>query len=158
MRKPLPILLALALITISTSQVIAADQDDLDVCISHWTKGPFKKGTPADKVITTNVKVFGLGGTSGDTEKTEEPKLILMKPAVNVLGKSTIRLENPNGWYCFGANVSVLGKINIEAACKAEIANSREGATVLGADDSHKGVAILGSLRIKRFGCENTTN
>ena len=42
---------------------------------------------------------------------------MLVRPAVNVMGKSTIRLNNPKGWYCFRSNVTVAGKIDIEAHC-----------------------------------------
>ena len=40
----------------------ASDQQALDGCIASWgKKSPFRKGTPADSVIATGVKVFGIG-------------------------------------------------------------------------------------------------
>jgi hypothetical protein len=47
-----------------------------------------------------------------------------------------------------------MGKIAIEAHCDAKIASARESGTAVGAaDESSKGVAVFGSLRVTRFGC-----
>lgn len=145
--------LALALASLGAR---ADDQATLDNCIASWgASSPFRKGTPANSVLATGVKVFGLGqGTSGDDPVTQKPALILVRPAVNVMGKNTIRLANPNGWYCFRSNVTVAGKIEIEAQCTARIASARESGTSVGAtDESNKGVAVFGALRVTRFGC-----
>jgi hypothetical protein len=131
-------------------------QKTIDQCIGAWGTGsPFKKGTEPQRIITPGVKVFGIGkDNTGDDKVTAEPQLILVRPAVNVLGKSTIALDNPNGWYCFKANVSVLGKISIEAHCKSHIATAGdEGTSVMAANDSDGGVAVLGSLRITKKHC-----
>ena len=150
-------LLALAMTTLAPVIAVANDQVALDECIASWGKAsPFRKGTPAAGVIATGVKVFGIGhGSTGDDPVTAKPRLVLVRPAVNVLGKSTIRLVNPKGWYCFRSNVTVAGKITIEAQCDAHIASAREeGTTVGAADDSDKGVAVFGALRVRRFGCK----
>ena len=134
----------------------ASDQPALDACIASWGKSsPFKKGKAADSVIGTGVKVFGIGsGQSGNDPPTDRPALILVRPAVNVAGRSTIRLSNPNGWYCFRSNVTVAGAMNIEAHCKAHIASAKEDGTTVGAsDESGKGVAVFGALRVNRFDC-----
>ncbi len=149
-------LLAFALSALAPVIALANDQVALDECIASWgTASPFKKGTPAAGVIATGVKVFGIGrGSTGDDPVTAKPRLVLVRPAVNVLGKSTIRLVNPKGWYCFRSNVTVAGKIEIEAQCDAHIASARaEGTTVGAADESNKGVAVFGALRVTRFGC-----
>lgn len=149
---------ACALIAFATlsPHAFASDQQVLDACISSWgKKSPFRKGTPANSVIAPGVKVFGIGGggTSRD-DPTDRPALVLVRPAVNVMGKSTIRLSNPNGWYCFRSNVTVAGKIEIDAHCSARIANAREDGTAVGAvDESNKGVAVFGALRVTRHGC-----
>ena len=133
------------------------DQAAVDECIAHWGRStPFKKGTAPDGVLSTGVKVFGLGqGTTGDDPVTDKPRLVLVRPAVNVMGKSTIQLRNPHGWYCFRTNVTVMGKIQIEAQCDAHImAASDQGTAVGAADDSNKGVAVFGALRITRVGCK----
>jgi hypothetical protein len=136
--------------------VAASDQPALDACIASWGKSsPFKKGKAADSVIGTGVKVFGIGaGQSGNDPPTDRPALILVRPAVNVAGRSTIRLSNPNGWYCFRSNVTVAGAMNIEAHCKSHIASAKEDGTTVGAaDESGKGVAVFGALRVNRFDC-----
>lgn len=135
----------------------AAADPVLDACISSWGKAaPFKKGKAADTVIGTGVKVFGIGAAQrGDDSPTDRPMLILVRPAVNVMGRSTIRLNNPNGWYCFRSNVTVAGSMNIEAQCGAHIASAKEDGTSVGAlDESNKGVAVFGALRVTRVGCK----
>lgn len=136
---------------------LANDQTTLDACIASWgTKSPFRKGTPANSVIAPGVKVFGIGGRgSVRDEPTDRPALVLVRPAVNVAGSTTIRLANPNGWYCFRSNVTVAGAIRIQAHCKAQIASAKEDGTTVGAvDESNKGVAVFGALRVTRFGCK----
>jgi hypothetical protein len=149
----LPAVLSLMLIS---SPAFADDQKALDGCIASWGKdSPFKKGTPAGSTVATGVKVFGVGSSqSGDDKVTEKPSLVLVRPAVNVMGKSTIRLANPKGWYCFRSNVNVAGSMNIEAHCDARIASARDDGTSVGASDqSNKGVVVFGALRITRFAC-----
>jgi hypothetical protein len=150
------IFVAIAVMLFSSTS-FADDQDSIDQCIAQWGKdSPFKKGTAAATVLGSGVRVFGIGSSgSADNDKpTDKPALIMVKPAVNVMGKSTIRLANPNGWYCFRANVTVMGKIEIEVQCTAHLGSAREdGATVGAADDTNKGVAVFGALRVTRFGC-----
>jgi hypothetical protein len=147
--------IALLLAGLSTT-AFASDQAALDACITSWGKeSPFRKGTPATSTIATGVKVFGIGsGQSGNDAPTEKPALVMIRPAVNVMGKSTIRLANPKGWYCFRSNVTVAGSLNIEAHCNAHIASAKEDGTSVGAvDQSNKGVAVFGALRVTRFDC-----
>lgn len=151
--------LALAALACISSIALAdeGDQAALDQCIAYWGKAsPFRKGTPAQGVIATGVKVFGIGSSSsGDDAVTSKPRLMLVRPAVNVMGRSTIRLSNPHGWYCFRSNVTVMGKLEIDAQCHAHLATAREEGTAVGAaDESNKGVAVFGALRVNRFGCD----
>ena len=151
---------AALLVCIASTSALAAsskeDQPTLDACIKSWGKSPFKPGTPASTVISPSVKVFGVGGSGGATDSaTDKPELVLVRPAVNVMGKSTIHLQNPNGWYCMRSNVNVAGKMEIEVPCKSHIASANaEGATVGGVDESNKGVTVFGPLRVTRVGCE----
>jgi hypothetical protein len=134
----------------------ADDQAALDQCIAAWgSKSAFRKGTPANLVIGTGVKVFGLGSSqSGADAPTAAPSLVLVRSPVNVAGKTTIRLSNPKGWYCFEDAVTVAGKINISAHCSAHIASAKGGSTaVMGANTANQGTAVMGALRITRFGC-----
>jgi hypothetical protein len=156
--RPLIAVLFASFSTVAAAASSAEDQPALDACITSWGKAsPFRKGTRADTVIGTGVKVFGVGsGQSGNDHPTDKPSLILVRPAVNVMGKSTIKLSNPNGWYCFRSNVTVAGKMEIEAACKAHIASAKEDGTSVGAaDESGSGVAVFGALRITRVGCDD---
>jgi len=152
--------LALAIAFASPCVLAASGKDDqpaLDACINTWGKAsPFKKGTAADSVITPSVKVFGIGGSGNVNDAaTDKPALVLVRPAVNVTGKSTIHLANPKGWYCFRSNVNVAGKMEIEAPCNAHIASAKEDGTAVGAvDESNKGVSVFGALRVTRYGCE----
>lgn len=133
----------------------ADDQPTLDACIASWgTASPFKKGTPATKTIATGVKVFGIGSEGTTDEATTTPSLVLVRPAVNVMGKSVIKLQNPQGWYCFVSNVNVAGRMEIEIPCAAHVASAKEDGTAVGAaDDSGKGVTVFGALRVTRIGC-----
>ena len=153
-----PVVLALAALALPALALAdEGDQAVVDHCIAQWGKAsPFRKGTPPDGVIATGVKVFGIGqSSSGDDPVTRQPRLVLVRPAVNVMGRTTIRLHNPHGWYCFRSNVTVMGKIQIDAQCHAHLASAREEGTAVGAaDESNKGVAVFGALRVNRFGCD----
>ena len=152
---------AALLLAIVSTPAFADDQAALDACIGSWgKKSPFKKGKAADGVIATGVKVFGIGaGQSGKDEPTSSPQLYLVRPAVNVAGKTTIKLSNPNGWYCFRSNVTVAGALHIDAHCKAQIASAKEDGTSVGAvDQSGSGVAVFGALRVNRFDCPEGKN
>ena len=146
-----------AALSLACLPALAQDQGALDACIQSWGKtAPFKKGTPATSVIAPSVKVFGIGGSGNVNDApTDRPALVLVRPAVNVMGSSKIRLENPKGWYCFKSNVNVAGSMNIEAHCTAHIASAKEDGTSVGAvDESSKGVSVFGALRVTRFGCD----
>ncbi len=135
------------------SNVSFASQKTIDQCIEAWGTSPFKKGHRANKTMQVGVKVFGIGSRDADEEKTASPSLILVKPNINVLGKTTLRLMNPNGWYCFATNVNVLGKLNIVSDCKSHFASAIGGAKVMAADDTTDGVSVLGAIRIRRLNC-----
>jgi len=133
----------------------ATDQRAADQCIAAWgAKSPFKKGKRPDTVLGTGVKVFGIGKNQVNDAVTDKPALIVVRPTVNVAGRATLRLGNPNGWYCLRNQTTVAGKIAINAHCKAQVAHSTDGGTaVMASDDTDKGTAVMGVLRIQRFGC-----
>lgn len=148
---------AAVLIAAFATTALADDQAAINECIGAWgAKSPFNAGAKPDKVISAGVKVFGLGqGQLTEEAATSGPSLILVNPAVNVAGKTTIRLQNPNGWYCLRDQTTVAGKITIEAHCNAHLASSKgSGTSVFAADDTDKGVAVMGALRVQRFGCK----
>ena len=125
----------------------------IDSCLSAWVTHPFGK-SPRYRSLATSVKVFGIGGSTADTERTDWPSLILVNPGVNVMGEATLELLNPNGWYCFRSNVNVMGTLKIRADCRAHLASAADGATVLGSNSGNKSVTVMGSTRIELVGCE----
>jgi len=79
--------------------------------------------------------------------------LVLIKPAVNVMGGSTVELRNPNGWYCFVTNVNVMGKMKIKAHCSAHLAQSHDGVTAMGEDANNKSVTVMGKTEVILMDC-----
>lgn len=134
----------------------AREQSEADVvaaCLKTWGEHPFQD-PPRFLVLGSSVKVFGIGGDVTDEHTTLEPQLVLVKPAVNVLGKARFRLMNPNGWYCFESAVTVLAKSEIIVACGAHLASSADGVAVAGGNVGADGVTVLGKAVVKRVGCD----
>jgi len=134
------------------------DGDDkaINRCLANWNNHPFKDDKDKRyRVIETSVKVLGVGSDISDKDVTSYPQLILIKPSVKVLSKTNYRLSNPNGWYCFKSNVTVLGKSVISAHCNARIADSTNSVEILGKNEGDKGgVTVLGKTEVKRFDCK----
>jgi hypothetical protein len=152
----LTLTLALAAALTVSPQAKADDENPrsaVEKCLTAWGPNPFGKN-PKYKTMATSVKVFGIGKNPIDDEKTSKPTLVLVAPAVNVMGGTTIQLLNPNGWYCFKSNVNVMGGLKIKADCKAHLASAHDGATVMGSSDSEKGVTVMGSTKIETVGCD----
>jgi hypothetical protein len=153
------ILVLCGLMTGASTSAFSSDDGDESViqsCLKHWGKHPFKGKNPEFRTISTKVKVIGIGKNTEDTARTEKPELILVKPTVAVMSKTTLKLMNPNGWYCVKGRVSVLGSNSLEIHCKAHLASSADGATILGSSDGSgsEAVTVLGSSEVKRVGCE----
>lgn len=131
------------------------EEDTVAACLSSWGDQPFGRAEDARfKVLSASVKVLGIGVDIVDDAVTSEPQLVLVKPSVNVLGKSNFRLLNPNGWYCFESAVTVLAKSVITAHCSAHLASSIDGVAVAGGNHGTEGVTVLGTSVVKRVGCE----
>lgn len=149
------VLLATTALSLGTTTAALAD-DDIDsgvaACLQAWGSHPFGK-KPGYRVLSTSVKVFGIGQASGDYEKTASPSLVVVNPGVNVMGGSEIELLNPNGWYCLRTTVNVMGGLTIRLACNAQIAMSSGGTTVMGNNAEQKGVTVMGSTTVERVGC-----
>ena len=145
---------AVLCLLLSAPAAVSAQEVDSSIaaCLKAWGKHPFGKN-PNFKNLTTSVKVFGIGKNTSDTEVTSSPTLILVNPGVNVMGGSVIELLNPNGWYCLRATVNVMGGLNLRAHCKAHLASSRDGATVMGNSAENKGVTVMGSTNAERVDC-----
>lgn len=149
------LILVLGMVLITQGSFAEEDSDDaLARCLKAWGKHPFS-AKPEFKTLPTSVKVFGIGKNPKDTEITVNPALIMVNPAVNVMGGTIYELLNPNGWYCFKANVNVMGGLIIKAHCKAHVASATSGATVMGSSESEdKGVTVMGSTKVELIGCK----
>lgn len=151
MEKTVPILVGFMCAAAIVSTARAEDSDEIQTCLTKWGKTPFTR-TSKFRVISARVKVMGIGKDIDDTASTNEPELVLIRPAVTVMGKTAINLGNPNGWYCLKGEVAVMGKMEINVNCKAHFASSKDGATVMGSDDQGTGTTVMGSTRVNRVG------
>ena len=149
-----PLVLA-ACLGLSTNARADLDEGIINLCLKAWGDHPFKDGTPPYRRYSDVVNVFGIGTNTDDLAASREPELVLIDSALNVMGGTTIRLMNPNGWYCFRSNTNVMGKVTIKAHCKAHIASASEGLNLLGEDQHHKSTTVMGLTHIELIGCED---
>jgi len=119
-------------------------------CLSSWPKHPFDTKSLKFRVIESNVSVFGIGGKTSDEVSTNYPQLILVRPAVSVMSKSTYNLKNPNGWYCLKGQTNVMGKAIFNVGCKTQITSSESGSTVMGSSEGESGTTVMGKTVINR--------
>ena len=121
-------------------------------CLAVWGDShPFTDESKLRfKVIESSVKVFGIGTDITDDGETKDPQLVLVRPAVNVMGKLTFHLMNPKGWYCFEKNVTVMAKSEITVACSTQVASAGPGATVMGSSPGRGGTTVMGKTVIDR--------
>jgi len=132
-----------------------SESDAIKGCFAAWGEHPFRIAEEQPvTVLSPSVNVLGVGEEATDETETDQPQLVLVKPSVNVLTKTNFRLMNPNGWYCFASNVTVLAKSEITAHCRAHLASSRDGVTVAGSNRGTEGVTVLGKAVVRRVGCE----
>lgn len=148
---------ALLLVLAGTVGVVAQadDMEEIRGCFATWKTHPFPKDrTPQYKTISAKVKVMGIGSNVKDDEVTDQPALVLVRPAVAVMSKQTIELLNPNGWYCLKNMTTVMGKGEVRLHCKARLASSEDGASVAAVgQDEVGGTAVLGKVKVVRIGC-----
>ena len=128
-------------LALSFPMAVSAREVDSSIaaCLKAWGDHPFGKA-PQFKTLETSVKVFGIGKQAADTEPTSSPSLVLINPSFNVMGGSTIELLNPNGWYCLRTTVSIMGRVSIRAHCKAHLASTSAGSTVLGNNSQNRNI------------------
>lgn len=149
-------IIGILILFFSTTSFAAEYDQTVRDCLNHWKTHPFNSKKLDYKTISSSVSVFGAGSDIVDDQKTKTPSLVLIKPSVNVLGGKTIKLTNPNGWYCLKSNTNVLGKATIDLHCNAKLAMANTGATVLGSEKGaqQKGTTVLGKTKINRVGCK----
>ena len=143
-------------LALSFPMLVRAQEVDSSIaaCLKAWGDHPFGK-TPQFKTLGTSAKVFGVGTEVRDAEPTSSPSLVLINPSFNVMGGSTMELMNPNGWYCLRTTVSIVAKTNIRAHCKAQLASTSAGATVLGNNSENRSVrdlavTVMGAVDVER--------
>jgi hypothetical protein len=132
--------------------IASANLDAVRACFSSWPDHPFDANNPTYRSVSGGVKIFGIGEDINETVPTEKPELVLIHPNVSVMTGSTMTLMNPNGWYCLISKVNVMASSTINLHCKAHLASSKEGTTVLGGGDD-QGVTVMGKAEILRQGC-----
>ena len=139
-------IVALSAFCLALSFPIPVSAQDVDssiaACLKVWGNHPFGK-TPEFKTLGTSVKVFGIGSEPGDREPTSSPSLVLINPSVNLMGRSSIELLNPNGWYCLRTAISFMGSTAIRAHCKARLAATSAGSTVRGNNTDNQDIKNL---------------
>ena len=138
---------------LSSPTLAAASPDTVRACLASWPDHPFDTNNLTYRTVSGQVKVFGIGSDINESVTTEKPELVLILPNVSVMTKATMTLMNPNGWYCLRSKVNVMSSSDIYLHCKAHLASSKGGTTVLGGGDD-KGVTVMGKARIYRKGCE----
>jgi hypothetical protein len=127
----------------------SADWPNIEQCFAAWGKHPFDKNSKF-RTIASRVSVFGAGNDIVDDVVTTYPQLVFINSTVNVMGKTTFNLKNPNGWYCLEANVNVMGKVVINAACDAHIATTKGNTVVMGKSDASSGTTVMGKSVVNR--------
>ncbi len=151
---PIVALWAFCLALSAPTPVKAQEVDSsIAACLKAWGDHPFGK-IPQYKTLGTSFTVFGIGNGIADTERTSSPALVLIDPSFNVMGYSTIELLNPNGWYCLRTAVTVLGKVDIRAHCKAHLASTSAGATVLGNNTDNRNLKDITVTAVGAFSVE----
>jgi len=131
-----------------------SDRDAVETCLKNWGRHPFVEGNLDYRTIAPSVRVFGVGVSVEDDRATEQPELVLIKPSVSVFSKGTLKLLNPQGWYCLEGKVTVFSAVDIQIDCRANLASSSDGATVLGSNDRRDGVTVFGTSNVNRIGCD----
>jgi hypothetical protein len=114
-------------------------------CLEAWgDTHPFKDDSKARfRILDTSVKVFGIGADISDTDETNDPQLILVRPGVNVMGKLTFHLMNPKGWYCFE-------KTEVTVACTAQVASAGPGDDPITVAPGKGGTTVMGKTTFER--------
>jgi len=127
---------------------------DVQSCLVDFPEHhPFKdKKNIRFRVIEPDIKIMSVGSNVADEDITDYPQLIFIRPAINVMSKTTYRLMNPNGWYCFKSKVNVMGKTTIKTACDAHITTTKGNATVLGKSvGENEGTTVMGKSIVERI-------
>jgi hypothetical protein len=135
------------------------EQEAIGHCLEAWGSNPFGQTAFTDyRVVKAAVNVLGSGPLVSDTQVTNEPRLIVVKAGVSVLGDSGYELLNPNGWYCLMVDVSVMAKVKVDLHCQAHLADNKVYVNVgsNGTGAASVGVAVLSDIKVNRVGTGKT--
>jgi len=136
--------------------VASANPESVRACLANWPEHPFDAQNPKFRTVSGQFKIFGIGEDINESTPTEKPELVLILPNISVMTGARMTLMNPNGWYCLRSKVNVMGSSEIILHCKAHIASTKAGTTVLGSNEGEieQGVTVMGKSTIIREGCE----
>lgn len=137
-----------------------SDADALYKCLAAWKNHPFSGTVMNYKKIRASVSVGGMGNLINDNENTDQPYLILVDAAVNVLGSPTYNLMNRNGYYCMKVNVNVQTSLNINLHCNARLADQKVNVNVGSNQNSSTsvvGVHVLSNVQVNTVRPEGDT-
>jgi hypothetical protein len=118
---------ALTCLALSSATVANANDQDRNLgkvkeffikgCLAQFGEHPFDVNeleTFNYKILAPTINVLNGNSVLLDDAQTEEPQLIIVAGAVNVMGNATYKFLNSNGWYCLTSNVSVFGSTTID--------------------------------------------
>ena len=144
------------------------EKEQLKSCLTLWSHHhPFDPNRVRPDKIMIQVElgplnriVDAIAGTefSGitDTEVTQQPSLIFIPFAVNLLAPGIIlppvayKFLNPNGWYCIGGSFDLASSLVIQLKRGAHLAESRFDLSILSDTEpvSRVGVSILSRAKV----------
>lgn len=152
LRPCIPGFLCFFLLALPPLPYASESEDSLSSCLRAWGQHPF--GTdPAYRTLGTTFNIFGVGTDLKDPYPSDTADLVLVRPSLNIMGGTTVELLNPNGWYCLQGDVTVMGRLTIQADCQARLAFAGEGLSVLAGGSPKQAITVLGATRIERVGC-----
>lgn len=142
----------------SVSAPTGEDLTAVEACLRSWPGHPFATAESRKvRVVEGAVRIMGMGSQEvTDTTATSHPQLVLLRPSVSIMTKTTWKLLNPNGWYCFDNAVAVMAKGVVELGCGAHLADA-QAAVVVGGSTERGGVTVLGSMPVEHNACPAST-
>lgn len=131
---------------------LTEDDETINNCLEQWGDHPFtqEQVNNYNKLVGT-VEVFGIGPAIDDKVQTATPKLMLVKPPVNVFSTQTFVLGNPNGYYCLNRGFNLLSRSTVEVHCDAKmIANGGKDILSGGNATDTSSVSVFSNVDVVR--------
>ncbi|GDX78272.1 hypothetical protein LBMAG42_00830 [Deltaproteobacteria bacterium] len=126
------------------------DWPQVQACLAAWGAHPFGTAEAQRyRTVASSVRVMGFGSDEiVDDVATSYPQIVVIRPNVSVMTRTTWSLLNPNGWYCFDTSVTVAAKGVVNLGCGARLADSHGSVEVLGGTERRGGVQVLGKVEV----------